>query len=130
MSEIDLLKKIVQGINRLFWVYVIGVILSISIGIYLTNFQINRVQAMSGGQTSQALVDEFNNLLEHNKLEELKTLCLADIEEKPLGVVGHYYLGLAFFHERKNTESKMHLQRALKINPAWTSQIQPYLDQL
>jgi len=130
MTEINLLQKIARGIQRLFWLTVFGLILSIGTAITLTNYQFEKMKTLSPDGESQVLANEFNGLLERNELEELKQRCLTEIKKKPLSANGHFYLGLALYHEGNKTESKEHLQKALEIDPTWKPAIQPYLDLL
>ncbi len=130
MTEINLLQKIARGIQLLFWLTVIGLILSIGTAVTLTNYQIEKVMALGPHGEAQILANEFNGLLERNELEELKQRCLTEIKKKPLGANGHFYLGLALYHEGNKAESKEHLQKALEIDPTWKPAIQPYLDLL
>ncbi len=130
MSETELLQKIATGIQRLFWITVVGLVLSIGTAVTLTNYQIKKVMTLTPEGKSQILANELNALLERNKLGELKARCRAEIKEKPLGATGHYYMGLACYHGNNKAESRTYLRTALEINPAWKDLIQPYLDLL
>lgn len=89
-----------------------------------------RVVMRQHGMTSAIIVSELNGLLEANKIDALIARCNEVLVEKPLSRIGHYYLGLAFYHSGDAANCRKHLEEALRIDPTWKEAIEPYLQKM
>ena len=80
--------------------------------------------------SEQALINELNGLLESNNIDTLIGRCEEVLIDNPLSRTGHYYLGLAYYHSGDASNSRSHLEEALRIDPTWKAAIEPYLENL
>ena len=123
--------QIRNGIYILCLISVFSLIVGVSLNIYFVNQNFTRMKSLAAPASSeQALINELNELLESNKIDTLIARCEEVLANKPLSRVGHYYLGLAYYHSGDSTNCQMQLQEVLRLDPTWKEAIQPYLENL
>lgn len=131
MTQEQHLVQIRNGVYLLCAISIVTLITAIVLNVYLTNRSIEEMKTVAVDVSSeQTLLNELNELLESNELDALIARCEIEIKEKPLSRSGHYYLGLAYYHSGNPAKSRKHLEEALRIDPAWKSAIDPYLQNL
>ncbi len=127
-------KYIIQirnGIYILCLMSVVTLIVGVSLNIYLTNRNFDRMKSLSApASTEQALINELNGLLESKKIDTLIARCNEVLTDQPLSRTGHYYLGLAYYHSGDASSCRKHLEEALRIDPTWKEVIEPYLKKM
>lgn len=131
MTNEKLSLQIRNGIYVLCLISAITLILGVSLNLFLDNRNFARMKSLSAPTSlEQELINELNGLLEANQLDRLIARCKEILVAKPLSRTGHYYLGLAYYHSGDATNSRKHLQEALRIDPTWNAAIEPYLQKL
>lgn len=123
--------QIRNGIYILCLISAITLIVGVWLNIFLTDQNFTRMKSLAApASAEQELVNELYGLLEANKIDVLIARCEQVLAEKPLSKTGHFYLGLAYYHSGDAGNCRKHLEEALRIDPAWTAAIEPYLKKL